>query len=211
MPLVEVLDLVEVALANRYRGEGDGKEVGSGTFYGEVYESTWLICDTCSAGIIVPGHPVVRISRKLFTRNIQASQFGDYLCLTIGQIGSRYGRPWSDGLDLYDQGQEDTNLSAFVEPFLYSHVMILNDETLKTQLKEIGTAAKSGKRDRGRPRAQEGFAAAYVKMFPDGHRGLTKKEAIDKVHKAKGPQVSIRTFDRAMDQIRADKLRKPGT
>ena len=93
IPLVEVVDRVEVAIESRYRGEGCDLDIGSNRFYDDVYAAIWRICDACSAGIIAPGNPVMRLSRKLFTRNRETSQFGDYLCLTIGQIGSCYARP----------------------------------------------------------------------------------------------------------------------
>ena len=76
--------------------------------------------------------------------------------------------------------------------------MILENETLKQHLAEMAKASQVEKRARGRPRHQEPFVDVCLRVFPEGHNGFTKKQAIEKVYGEGGPRISVSTFDRAM-------------
>lgn len=200
-PLVEVLDLVSVALQNKYVAENRRDEVGLGTFDADVYAAAWLVCDKCTSGIIAPSGGVILLSSKLFTRNSETSQWGDYVCLTMGQIGSGYRRPWVDGLDVDPLDVDDRDPAPFVQPYFGSHVMIREGDELKALLKEISKASPKKGRSSGRPRARDDFADIFRQLFPSGHAGWTKQQVIDEVHKEGGPKVSLSTLARVIRAI----------
>jgi hypothetical protein len=203
-PLVDVVDLVASALQRRYIAEKRGDDVGSDAFYSEVYAEVWQVCNHSTAAIIGPAGGPILLSRKLFTRNSETSQWGDFLCLTLGQIGSCYRQPWIDGLDVEPLEVEDHDPSPFVEPYLSGHVMIRDDEELKAHLKKISKAAPVSGRKPGRPRKWASFEDFYRQLYPDGHRGCTKQEVIDYVHAEGGPCISLSTFDRMIREVRPE-------
>jgi len=203
-PLVDVVDLVASALQRRYIAEKRGDDVGSDAFYSEVYAEVWQVCNHSTAAIIGPAGGPILLSRKLFTRNSETSQWGDFLCLTLGQIGSCYLRPWIDGFDVEPLEVEDHDPSPFVEPYLSGHVMIRDDEELKAHLKKISKAAPVSGRKPGRPSERARFEDFYRQLYPDGHRGCTKQEVIDRVQTQGGPYVSLSTFDRMIREIKPE-------
>lgn len=203
-PLVDVLDLVTDALQKRYLAEKRRDEVGSKEFYDEVYAQAWHVCDKCAVGIIGPGGGLIFLSRKMFTRNSETSQWGDYVCLTMGQIGSGYRRPWIDELDVDPLEVDDRDPEPFVQPHFGSHVVIREGDELKALLKEISKPLPVKGRSPGRPRNRDDFADMFRQLFPDGHAGWTKQQVIDEVHKQGGPNVSISTFDRMIREIKPE-------
>lgn len=205
VPLVDVIDRVSRALATRLRAEMQGDKVGSASYYDELYAETWRVCDTCPAGIIGPGGTVIGLSSRLFTRNNEASQFGDYLCLTIGQLGSGYWRPWFEDADPHARPAEYIDLTAFVQPFLNAHVVIRDDEVLAKLLADMSVtkAEIPTKRGAGRPKVQLDFVPIYLRIYPNGHAGLTRMEVIDRVHEEGGPRISERTFDRVIRKLKS--------
>lgn len=202
VPLVEVIDHVAEALQKRYSAEKRKAEVGSGAFYDDVYAQVWKLCDKSTAGIISPGCGLILLSTKLFTRNSETSQYGDFLCLTIGQLGSGYWRPWIEDPEPDALARDDIDPTPFVQPYLNCHVMIRADEKLTKILEEIAKPEVTGSRKPGRPNKKDEFRDAYRKAFSDGHAGFTKQQAIDEAHKRGAPNVSISTFDRMIRDIK---------
>lgn len=205
VPLVDVINRVSRALAARFREEMQGNKVGSASYYDELYAKTWRVCDTCTAGIVGPSGNVIGLSPRLFTRSNEASQFGDYLCLTIGQLGSGYWRPWFEDADPNAMPSEYIDPTAFVQPFLNAHVMIRDDEVLAKLLADMSVAEAEipTKRGAGRPNLQQGFATIYLEIYPNSHTGLTRMEVIDRVHEEGGPRISERTFDRLIRNLKS--------
>lgn len=203
VPLVDVMDRIELALASRFREQKQNDKVGSASFYGELYAATWRACDTCPAGILGPSGEVICLSPRLFTRNDESSQFGDYLCLTIGQLGSGYWQPWFEDADPHAQPAEYLDPTAFVQPFLNAHVMIRDDEVLAQFLADMSATEIPIKRGAGRPRKREDFATVYRRIYPNGHAGMTRREVIERVHEEGGPKIEMRTFDRVIRDMRS--------
>ncbi len=200
-PLLDVIDLVAEALQKKFIAEGKRDQVGSEFFDADVYAATWQVCDKCTSGIIDAGGGVILLSRKLFTRNSETSQWGDYVCLTMGQIGSGYRRPWVDGLEVDPLDVDDRDPAPFVQPYLGNHVMIRNDKDLEDFLKKLSKSTPIKGRSAGRPRSRDDFKAIYLDLFPGGHLGKTKQQVIDEVCKNGGPRVSLSTFDRVIREI----------
>ena len=126
------------------------------------------------------------------------SQFGDFLCLSVGQLGSGYWAPWYADADPDAIGNDDIDPSPFVQPYLNSHVIVRDDTDFEQFLTGVAKPKETRTHARGRPEVRTGFAEAYEAVFSNGHVGMTKQEAIDKVHDAGGPRISIRTFDRVI-------------
>ena len=198
VPLVDAMDRVGQALKTRYKAEKRGHEVGTSHFYDDVYEQTWQLCDTCLAGIVGTNGNPVYLSPKLFARNSETSQFGDFLSLSIGQLGSGYWRPWYTDAEPEAASRNHFDPTPFVQPYLNAHVMIRGDDVFANFLNTLAQPTETSKSARGRPKVGLDFAEIYKNVFSDGHQGLTKQEAIEKVHEAGGPKISIRTFDRVI-------------
>lgn len=202
VPLVDAMDRVGQALKSRYMAEKRGNEVGSNRFYDDVYAQTWKLCDACHAGVVGANGNPVYLSPKLFARNSETSQFGDFLSLSIGQLGSGYWSPWYTDAEPEAAPKDDFDPTPFVQPYLNAHVMIRDDDALANFLTVLALPTASTKQGRGRPEVQTGFAEVYKVVFPNGHVGLTKQETIDKVHEAGGPRISIPTFDRMIRSMK---------
>lgn len=202
MPLVDAMDRVGQALKTRYRAEKRGNEVGSSRFYDDVHAQTWKLCDTCLAGVVAANGNSVYLSPKLFARNSETSQFGDFLSLSIGQLGSGYWRPWYTDAEPEAASRDDFDPTPFVQPYLNAHVMIRDDDVLSDFLTMLAKPTGSTKPARGRPEVQTSFAEVYKVIFPNGHVGLTKQDVINKVNEAGGPRISIPTFDRMIRSMK---------
>ncbi len=179
----------------------------------QLVSLVWRVCDACQAATLTKKGKLIFLSKSLFTRRSNASVYGDFVKIDLGQIGSGQ---WISSQDEFEDDKRKNvippvELEMLLYPFYQHHILIRRTdlEAFMNELRAVEQTATVEKRKPGRPAMRYGFMEYYKEKYPNGHIGVPINKVIRDVHEAGGPKIGLSTFHDIFRVNRNQKAKSP--